>query len=74
MAALVEQNQQSALLLAEAAKNMAVLAAAITKGEASPATDTAAPAADASAGAIGEQVTGDKPAEEAAAPGKRTKG
>jgi hypothetical protein len=74
MAALVEQNQQSALLLAEAAKNMALLAAAITAPAAVAETgETAtAPAAvansDAAAGDTKETGT------DSTAPAKRTRG
>lgn len=71
MAALVEQNQQSALLLAEAAKNMATLAAAISAQPAQPAPaatgETAAVPADAanSDAAAGTDST---------TPAKRTRG
>lgn len=73
MAKMVEMQQQSATQLAEAAKNMAILAAALTQAQAAPAADTGAPAAGAVGAAAGEQSTGDKPAEEIA-PAKRTRG
>jgi hypothetical protein len=65
MAKMLEMQQQSATQLAEAAKNMAVLAAALTQAQAAPAPEPAAPVAP-EAPAIEE-----KPTEKAAA---KTKG
>jgi hypothetical protein len=76
MARMVEMQQQSALQLADAAKNMALLAAALTQAQTAPAAAPDAPAVpqDAVTGDAAAQATGDeKPAEEVA-PVKRTKG
>lgn len=72
MAKMLEIQQQSAAQLAEAAKNMAVLAAALTQAQAAPAAEPAVLAAD-TAGATGEQSTGDTKVEDTA-PAKRTRG
>lgn len=78
IAELVATNQAAALQLAEAAKNMAILAAAITAQPAAATGETpAAPAADANSTAsdtgTGTGATGDDKAD-GAAPAKRTRG
>lgn len=70
MARMVETQQQSALQLAEAAKNMALLAQVLTNAQAAAPAGETAPAADAATPPAGEE---DKPAD-GTVPAKRTRG